>query len=178
MRFGTFTRRTGDGDVWGVCGVEGRGDVATSVEGGGDPGADVFLGATWLEQATNSSNPTTAVQQSLIVKRQRGTLPDGPAAPLLHTGLFHEGSTKDDQARKPPHWAFSWRSCIPQNPAQPFATVEGPPASGATPPHPAYAAGLAQDQRRAARNRAYEVDILHTHTVSQGLPCLGKTQPA
>ena len=30
------------------------------------------------------------------------TLPDAPAAPVLHTGLFHEGSTKDDQPRKPP----------------------------------------------------------------------------
>src|SRR6266511_4067726 len=30
------------------------------------------------------------------------TLPDAPAAPVLHTGLLHEGSTKGDQPRKPP----------------------------------------------------------------------------
>ncbi len=52
------------------------------------------------------------------------TLPDGPAAPVPHTGLLHEGSTKGDQPPEAPHWAFSRRSCIPQNPAQPFATVE------------------------------------------------------
>jgi len=73
--------------------------------------------------------------------------PGWPAAPVLHTGLFHEGSTKDDQPRKPPIGLLPGGRAYRKIRLSPFATVEGPPASGATPPHPAYAAGLAQDQR-------------------------------
>src|SRR6266511_2394884 len=84
------------------------------------------------------------------------TLPDAPAAPLLYTGLFHEGSTKDDQPRKPPIGLLPGGRAYRKPRLSPFASVEGPPASCAALPHPAYAAGLAQDQRRAARNRASE----------------------
>src|SRR6266545_837614 len=55
-----------------------------------------------------------------------------------------------------PHSAFPGGRAYRKPRLSPFASVEGPPASGAALPHPAYAAGLAQDQRRAARNRASE----------------------